>query len=402
MKCSARVWLLLCSVCVLSPRPVLAQAAVVEAKQYFEAGAAAYTAGDYQAAIQAFDVAYASTPLAAIAFSLAQAERRQYFASHEPEHLTRAIELFRRYLEQVRSGGRRADATDALAQLEPLALAVSQQSAESSAARSAAARKTRLMVRSPTPGARIALDDAAEVPSPAINEVTVGTHRVQVQAPGYFPIEQQVVAIEGELVPIEIALRQRPALLLIEHREEADIYVDGVPVNAAANSDTFSLPAGEHALTFSKKGHELRSISLSLAPGQTRHVSPDLNWTSQRVAAVGLLVTGGATFAVGLVLSGLALHYEKTAHDIDLSRQKMALRGAELDDYHDAVEARDRMRIAAVGSFAVTAGTVLTGLVLYQFDDATPYEAAVRTAPIAIVPATDGSGAELQLSLTSN
>ena len=52
-----------------------------EAKQYFEAGATAYAMGDYRAAIQAFDAAYTLTPLPAIAFSLAQAERREYFAS---------------------------------------------------------------------------------------------------------------------------------------------------------------------------------------------------------------------------------------------------------------------------------------------------------------------------------
>src|SRR6187399_1040248 len=84
-----------------------------DAKNFFKAGAAAYTAGDYLAAIQALDAAYRLTPLPGVAFSLAQAERRQYFVSREPAHLVRAIELYRVYLKQVASGGRRADATDA-------------------------------------------------------------------------------------------------------------------------------------------------------------------------------------------------------------------------------------------------------------------------------------------------
>ena len=56
------------------------------AKESFKAGATAYAAGDYLAAIQALDAAYQLTPLPAIAFSLAQAHRRQYFVDHEREH----------------------------------------------------------------------------------------------------------------------------------------------------------------------------------------------------------------------------------------------------------------------------------------------------------------------------
>src|SRR5882762_3849684 len=94
------------------------------AKESFKAGATAYAAGDYLAAIQALDAAYQLTPLPAIAFSLGQAERRQYFVDHAPEHLSRAVSLFRRYIELAPGGSRRADALDALSQLEPLAAAL--------------------------------------------------------------------------------------------------------------------------------------------------------------------------------------------------------------------------------------------------------------------------------------
>src|SRR3954469_15887621 len=88
------------------------------AKESFKAGAAAYAAGDYLAAIQALEAAYQLTPLPAIAFSLAQAERRQYFVDRSFAHLERAVTLFRRYIELSPSGSRRADALDALSQLE--------------------------------------------------------------------------------------------------------------------------------------------------------------------------------------------------------------------------------------------------------------------------------------------
>ena len=111
--------------CALSlPLSALAadpQSDLDRAKDSFKAGATAYAAGDYLAAIQALDAAYQLTPLPAIAFSLAQAHRRQYFVDHAREHLDRSIALFRQYIEVAPGGSRRADALDALSQLEPLA-----------------------------------------------------------------------------------------------------------------------------------------------------------------------------------------------------------------------------------------------------------------------------------------
>src|SRR6476469_3016727 len=82
--------------------PCLAQQPpdIERAKASFKAGANAYAAGDYLAAIQALEAAYEISPLPAIAFSLAQAERKQYFVNEERAHLERAIALFRRYLQE--------------------------------------------------------------------------------------------------------------------------------------------------------------------------------------------------------------------------------------------------------------------------------------------------------------
>ena len=60
---------------------------IERAKASFRAGANAYAAGDYPAAIQALEAAYELTPLPAIAFSLAQAERKQYGKTRRREHL---------------------------------------------------------------------------------------------------------------------------------------------------------------------------------------------------------------------------------------------------------------------------------------------------------------------------
>src|SRR5262249_49982115 len=58
---------------------------VEQAKNYFNAGATAYAAGQFVAAAQAFDQAYKLAPRPAILFSMAQAERRQYVIDSRPE-----------------------------------------------------------------------------------------------------------------------------------------------------------------------------------------------------------------------------------------------------------------------------------------------------------------------------
>ncbi|HEX6240984.1 MAG TPA: PEGA domain-containing protein, partial [Polyangiales bacterium] len=227
---SARSFVLLAALLLASSARVQAQsrADLERAESSFRAGAAAYAAGDYAAAIQALDAAYALTPLPAIAFSLAQAERRFYFVEHGREHLERAISLFRLYLQQVASGGRRVDAVDAISQLEPL---LSTLSAADPARQALEAKPTRLMITSDAPDARITLDDQPPAPSPVIREVTPGKHQITVEAKGFHTTTRHATALAGELILSEVSLEPRPSQLRVEVPEEADVYVDGQYMN---------------------------------------------------------------------------------------------------------------------------------------------------------------------------
>ncbi|MDD9941934.1 MAG: PEGA domain-containing protein [Myxococcales bacterium] len=363
-----------------------------DAKRYFEAGADAYGAGDYLAAVQALEAAYRLAPLPEIAFSLAQAERRQYFASQQVEHLERALTLYRRYLGQVPSGGRRADVTDALGQLEPIALARSIERAERSdrALRGASEHQTRIMVRSRTPGAAVSLDGGPTTPAPLIAKTTAGPHRVVVEAPGYFSVEQSVMAIEGELVPIEATLQARPAVVAVRDLRGAELFVDGMRANPAPDTGRLELPAGEHRLAFAKRGHRVQLEAVTLGRGDMRVISPDLSWTGQRVAAVSLLAVGAVVTTTGLVLAGLALSQESTAKEIHLRRRDQSISPAEREEYASAVVARNRLRTLSAGGLVLGAGTLLTGLLLYHFDHEQPDSvAAVRT--VSILPLEAGA-----------
>jgi tetratricopeptide (TPR) repeat protein len=353
---------------------------LTDAKNYFKAGASAYSAGDYLAAIQALDAAYRLTPLPAIAFSLAQAERRQYFVSREPAHLLRAIELYRTYLKEVPTGGRRADATDALAQLEPLALGVATETAsEPGAPLVPRATKTRIMVNSDAKGAHISLDGGEPKPAPLIAEVEAGEHAIRVTAKGYFTSDREIVAVSGELVPLEVELKEQPAVLIVEPSVEADLYVDGSYFARVRKGSRVELPSGSHELAFARQGRELVTQVVTLERGETRRLPARLAWTKPRIAAVSLFIASGATLAVGALATAASVELENQADAILARQENAALSPSELEDYEEARENRDRARAVAIGCYALSAAGLVTGAFFYVIDE--PNLSEIRARP---------------------
>jgi len=365
------------------------------AKASFKAGAAAYAAGEYPAAIQALEAAYELTPLPAIVFSLGQAERRQYFVARERAHLERAIELFRRYVAEVPNGGRSADALDALAQLEPLLLnqpevAPSRGASAASAATgvslpsgpvAASPRPTRLMITSEAPGARISVDAGSVVPSPSIHEVAPGPHRVRVTAEGFFPSERIVTALPGELILSEAVLRELPGTLVVRSSPDAELYIDGSFVSHGGQRTTLALGAGPHTLTVAQLGRRTTHRSLVLKRGESLSLHIALESTVQRKFARGMFVAGGAALASGVVFAALA--YRDQAHALDfLSKQKRTnVSVDELAQYRSDVQGRDRYRIAAGVSLATAATMFVCAVLMHELDRPSSTETQRRGDP---------------------
>src|SRR5262249_48031096 len=147
-----------------------------------------------------------------------------YFVDHEREHLDRAVTLFRRYVGQQPAGGRRADALDALSQLEPLAATLGHADPAHAVRSDDGSRRTRVMVVSQASGARISLDGGPETTSPLIREVPAGKHRVRVEGDGFFPAEREIIAVTGELILTEVTLAERPSTLVLWTRKDAELY----------------------------------------------------------------------------------------------------------------------------------------------------------------------------------
>ncbi|HEX5655738.1 MAG TPA: PEGA domain-containing protein [Polyangiales bacterium] len=353
-------------VCLWLPCAARAQtgADLERAKASFKAGAAAYGLGDYPAAIQALDSAYAITPLPAIAFSLAQAERRQYFATHEREHLERALSLFRTYLAQVGTAGRRADALDALAQLEPLALGGF---ASSGPAREQP-KRTRLMISAEPQSARVSIDGTEASTAPLIREVTPGKHQVRVEAEGYQPATSEVTALEGELILDELQLRELPGELALSTPEGALVYVDGRFAAFGGPRVRLSLPQGSYRLSVAAWGHQTAERRVLIERAQTASADVALAPTRQRSAARVLGALGGASAATSVILAGLSLRSQHRAQDFLHDSTRANVSAQALSRYNDQVDTRDNLRTASIAAASASAALLIATVLLHQLD----------------------------------
>jgi hypothetical protein len=341
---------------------------IVQAKQLFKAGATAYGTGDYLAAIQALESAYALSPLPAIAFSLAQAERRQYFVAHELEHLIRAVSLYRKYVDQSPNGARRADALEALIQLEPLLLSQGGTTLSGAPHEVRVASPTRLMITVDNPGARVSLDGAPVVASPVIREVKPGKHSIDITAKGYYSAHRDVVAVDGELIPVDTTLTKQPSGLVIWSPRDAEIYLDGALVGMGGDAVTLQFPSGSHHVTILQKGHRAWSRRFTLMPGEVSSARASLELSTQRYESRALLIAGGAALGAGLMLGALAKHAENSAQDFRARQTHHNVTSEELSQYTDSVRTRNQWRALSIASLASAGGLFVVGLLLYEFD----------------------------------
>jgi hypothetical protein len=344
---------------------------VDQARAIFNAGAQAYEKADYAAALEAFEAAYRITPRPGILFSMAQAHRRQYAVTQESGHIVEAVRLYREYLSKVSQGDRRADAVQALVELEPLAARVA---AESSAATPVAAPtlRTRLMVSAEGDGAVISLDGQKPQGAPLIADVTPGRHQIRASAPGYIDENREVSAVEGTLVAVDVALREQPGKLFVVAPAGAEISVDRRLVGRTPLAGPISVTPGRRWVWIAKAGREPREIVVDVERGKARTIRVAMTSTGQRVAANVMFVTAGAAALAGGVFTEAALLNQHHAENVRTAQAASNISPGDVRNYEDARQRRDEFRNAAYVSFGAALGLTLTGAVLYIADQPRP------------------------------
>ena len=347
------------------------------AERYFRAGAKAFAAQNFGAAATDFDEAYKQLPLPEIAFSAAQAYRRLYRIDPKPEYVKRAVDLYRTYLDKVKTGGRVADAADNLADMQHELDKLTHEGAKFATNDVA---HTRLGVSVTTGGDASAMTeigdatgtqtrglhatiDGQPVEPFALVDVDAKEHTLAATADGYLPAEKKVMAVSGQSQLIELELKPKPAIVDVHTDDGADITVDG-----RAGSPRLELAAGKHVLEVTARGREPFAREITVTRGQQLAVDAPLEKTARRKAVPYVL--GGA--GVLALLTGVAA-LSAESHDGDASKLRDQIRAGNAppstaDKYDAAVKARDNDVTATwvLGGAAVAAAT--TGVLLYWLD----------------------------------
>jgi len=348
----------------LVPAPARAEDQKVAAERYFRAGEKAYNAGQYLIAAQAFEEAYELLPVSAIAFSTAQAYRLQYFIDKEPPRLKRAVELYRIYVQQQKSGGRVADAVQSLAEIEPI---LARLEAEGKMGASGpVARSTRLMVVSQVDGARGTVDGQGGA-LPLVKEVAAGAHTITAEADGYFPVTIKATAVDGELIPVEIELVPRPAVLDVVAEGGARVAIDGRSAGTTPLRGV-EVPAGRHYLTVTRRGRHPFAQEIMLARGKTLALQPSLRSTRQRKAVPWVLAGAGALLVGSGVSALFALSADSKAADLDRRRRTQGIGVEDLTRYEGLQDERRDSLVSMWILGGAAAATATAGVLLYFLD----------------------------------
>ncbi len=368
-----------------------------QAKTYYDAGVQAYSAGRFSVAVEAFSEAYRLAKKPTLLFSLAQAERREYTLSHDSALMRSAAAHFRQYLEEVKEGGRRTDAVEALGELEAVAARVDLAGGDPTSP-GKAGTTSRILITTETKGATVVLDGTEHTESPIVEQVAPGKHKVRVTAPGYVDEEREVVTVQGAVLPVEITLREKPSFVSVQAPVGARVALDGRLLGEAPLAGPLEITAGGHVVTVTKRGHVPYQERFQAARGETSPVRVTLPRTPQRLVSFGVLGGGAAALLTGGGLLLGALDAESTAKRILAGGETANLQQADLDRFNTSLSRRDDLTRASFGFFGAGAALGLTAAALYLFDDPEPPGAsAAREADrarvsLSIGPASAGLG----------
>jgi PEGA domain-containing protein len=342
------------------------------ARKYFEAGKQAYEAGMFKGAVTAFEEAYQSAPRPQVAFSIAQAYRRQYLIDKDPANAKAAVEYLKRYVAEVPQGGRRADALQFLSELEPIAKRLDSPSPGSIGRGKDEA--TQIMVSSRTKDANASVDGGPLSEVPLLRDVKPGKHKVHVEASGYFAEDVEELAVENRLAVVELSLREKPSRIMLDAPSGAEVAVNGRPVGTTPFAHAIEVPAGPSLLTVTHRGSYPFARELDLRRDQELRIEAPLETTTQRKIAWWFLGGGAAVAIAGGTAGALAYIAQKDARDKDSAITRklemgMNASSADLRAYNDAINRRDHLVtaswVAIIGAVALGSA----GMLLYLVDN---------------------------------
>jgi len=352
---------------------------LAKARAIFDAGGRAYDSGNYTAALQAFEQAYAIAGRDNIVFSIAQAHRQAFVMTQEPEHLAKAITAYKQFIASGKAGARKGEAVKALGELQAIQATRAPMAVQTTQPQPAQ-EKTHLAVDSPTPGVMISIDGSEPAPPQVDRDVAVGPHQVKLTAPGYVDKDVTVRIDAGEYKPVTFELEEKPAKLGMATSDGAEISVDGRFVGKAPLSRPVDIPPGKRFVSVTLPGHQSKGEVVALEHGEEKKLAFHLPTTAQRDASYVVFGFAAAGAVATAVLGGIAIVEQNNAQNIS---NMSSISRSQQSDYADDIVMRNHLRTSAAAVGAGTAATALLGVALFVFDRPGPIETPPDMSPTA-------------------
>jgi hypothetical protein len=337
-----------------------------ETKRLFLAGSQAYDAGRFADAIALFTAAYDAEPKTGLFFNRAQAYRRLFLLDGKQEHLRHAIDDYRAYAISPKAPKREL-AIEMLGELTPLVVHTDNDLASAPPP----PPRTEVMVVTEAGDAAVALDGGGPAPAPLIAAVAPGVHHARVEAPGYFPGEVKVMAVEGRLVSAEARLVARPGRVAVAGDRGATLVVDGRAVGRLPLAP-LETPAGTHQLALTLRGHTPWEGDVDVPRGETVSLQKALGRSPQRRAVRWLLVATGVVACAALAAGAVWAQADSAGSTLDAQRRAHGITTAQLDEYDADRTRRDGWRVGTAVTLGLTGALAVVTGALYLFDNPSP------------------------------
>lgn len=364
------------------------------AQERFRTGAAAFRANKYDVAVQSLEQAYELDPRPETAFSIAQANRLQYYLDKNAWRLQRALQLYEAYLAAMPAGKRSRDAIAGMAEVGPLVRGLRERG---ELVPYVPERKTQLVVGAEIDEARVRVDGAPAVLWGPI-EIAPGAHVVEVEAAGYEVARRRVTVPEGQFLPIDVELKAKPGRLALRTEPDATVYVDGMRRGTTSETGTLTIPLapGTHFVSTTRRGRDSWSRALTVERDTELKTDAELVPTAQRRVARWVLLSAGG-LAVGAIGTGLwSYAARREAQQLDESRQDLAASPADLARYNELVGAADRRQDVAFGVAVGALAVGALGLGMWWFDQPPPDSSDGLDVRPVVAPSSVGLVVEAQ------
>ncbi len=323
-------------------------------------GRRAYQKGDFEAAIEDFQAAFAEKPEPAPLYNIAKSFEKM--ARYED-----ALDYYRQYLEADPNAPDKADVESIMKRL----------------ASDIRSRFQELSISSDPPGADVYLDDRNEGIIGQTNlrtKLRPGPHTLYIDLNGYDPVRRDFVMSEDKPLALEFDLKKLENVgyvTIAVDQPGARIFVDGAIVGLSPYTQTKALPAGDHQIQVELVGFDRYSEPFVVEREATTAVDVRLNKYSPPVSDGTLSDWGRNLVLFGLIGGGLGFGGPILYQEFILDRPYFTDLGpsdASGRPFYDGSEASRRPNddldtLETVQMVSLIAGgtLVVSGLVVYMY-----------------------------------